>query len=215
MSLVSNPALACLAVAVSATVAVALDWRIRRPGFGFFKLLTTALIVALTVQCGGDAPLLAALALCWAGDAALLAHGTRAFLAGLVLFLLGHVAFLLRWGAVLNGQHWPLPPPAALATGVALLIAATAYLRWLWPRTGRLAWPVLVYMTVLMAMTLAALWLAALQGGAAWRAAAGALLFAASDAMLAWRRFVRPPVWGQAFTLLSYYGALLLISLAP
>jgi uncharacterized membrane protein YhhN len=214
MSLVSNPAIGCLAIAISAMVTVVLDWRRRHPGFGFFKLLTTALIIGLTAQRGADAPLLLALALCWGGDAALLGHGTRAFVAGLVLFLLGHVVFLLRWGAALHAQGWSLPPAAVLVTDLALLLAAVGYLRWLWPRTGRLAWPVLVYMTVLMAMTLAALWLASLSGGTAWRAAAGALLFAASDAMLAWRRFVRPPVWGQAFTLISYYGALTLIGFA-
>lgn len=207
-----------LAIAGSGAAAIALDWRQRHPLFWLFKPLTTLLVIALAARTPHADPtlLLTALLLCLGGDLALLGHGKRAFLAGLVLFLLGHWCFMARYGRALMQAAAPESPALlTLVITAVLVVAVTAYTRWLLPRTGRLRIPVLVYTSTLLALVLLALWLADATGGGQWLAFCGALSFGASDAMLAWRRFVRPPLWGQAFTLATYYSGITLFSLAP
>ena len=64
-------------------------------------------------------------------------------------------------------------------------------------------------------MVLAALLYAGLAERAVPRwAAIGAMLFAVSDAVLAYRKFVAQPWWGQPLTLATYYSAIGLIAWA-
>ncbi len=120
-----------------------------------------------------------ALALSWAGDVALLGSGDAAFQAGLVSFLASHLAWIdaLRKhpgrGRIRTYPALAIPPVAA----------AAAVNVQLWPRTGRDRFPVLVYSVVLLAMSLTAL------DTDSPAAATGGLLFLASDALLALRRF--------------------------
>jgi uncharacterized membrane protein YhhN len=149
---------------------------------------------------------LAGLALSLAGDVALLLPGTRAFLAGLVAFLLAHLAYI----AGLN----PAPPPAA-----ALVLVPVVAVVWLMlfraiavglrrsGETGLLA-PVAVYSVVLALMLLSA-WATLFrpEWSAARRALviAGATLFFASDTLLAWNRFVGPAAGGRLAVMVSYH----------
>jgi uncharacterized membrane protein YhhN len=120
-----------------------------------------------------------ALALSWVGDVALLGSGDAAFQAGLVSFLASHLAWIdaLRKQPVRGrlGKHPALAIPP-LAAGVAMNVL-------LWPRTGRDRVPVLLYSVALLAMSLAAL------DTDSPAAATGGLLFLASDALLALRKF--------------------------
>ena len=207
------------AALVSGIATIASDWRQqRRALFYLAKPLTTLLLTALAWVSLPEGSyrswVLAAFIACWVGDVALMFTGTRAFVLGLSSFLIGH---LLLITAFLTGL--PLAPFAVPSgywlLGLVVLIAVALYTRWLLPRTGKLRLPVLLYLTALITMVLAALLRAGLSDApAAGAALAGALLFALSDAVLAYRKFVTAPWWGQPLTLLTYYSALGLIAVA-
>lgn len=208
------------AALISGLLTIASDWRgVRRPLFYLAKPLTTLLIAALAWLMLASAPgyrswVIAALAFCLAGDVALMFTSRRAFLLGLSAFVLGHVLFIAAF--VTDLPLVPLfVPHTALFGGLVFMALVLGYARWLLPRTGRLKPAVLVYLAVLSAMVLVALLRAGLsESHAASWAAAGALLFALSDGVLAWRKFVAQPWWGQPLTLLSYYLAIGLIAWA-
>ncbi len=118
----------------------------------------------------------------WAGDLALMGEGDVAFLVGIAAFLVMQVCYLVAFLRV--------PGPGLVR---AWKIAAVPYaLIWIavnalvWQGAGDLRIPVLVYSAVAVAMALAALDLVLrLPQALAWRVAAGALLFVASDALIA------------------------------
>lgn len=210
-----------IAMALASGIAtIASDWRgVRRPLFYLAKPLTTVFVIALAFLSLAAAPayrawVLAALACCLVGDIALMFTGSRAFVLGLSSFLLGHLLFIAAFLSDLPHRTAPLPAWLLLAASLFLLPVA-AYARWLLPRTGRLKSAVGLYLCALTAMVLAALWRAGLEpsSAAAW-VCLGALLFAVSDAVLAWRKFVAQPWWGQPVTLLTYYLAIGVIAWA-
>ena len=184
-----------LAIAASAVATIASDWGTRRKAFYLFKPLTTLLIIALAVTLlpvGEQRTLLlAALGFCLVGDIVLMRHGTAAFAAGLSAFLVGHLLFIVAFWQQAPSAGWWL-----------LAVPALAYFAYLQPRTGKL-WPaVALYLAAILGMALAA------AGNGAPLLIVGALLFMASDSVLAWRRFVKPFALGQAATLATYYGGL-------
>ena len=110
---------------------------------------------------------------------ALLASSETAFTAGLVSFLVGHLA----WIAALRqrpGGGYLRTRPALAVPPVAAFGAMNAYL---WQRTGKDRIPVVVYSAVLLAMSLTAL------DSGSPRTAAGGALFLASDTLLALEKF--------------------------
>jgi len=143
--------------------------------------------------------ILAGLLLSVAGDALLLSHGRPAFLAGLVAFLLAHVAYALAFAQRAAYLAWPALPLAAV---LALV------LRWLWPHLGGLRGPVVAYCLVISAMV----WLALGVDGPLVRW--GAVLFYLSDLAVARDRFVRPAFANRLLGLPLYYGAQVLLALA-
>ena len=128
-----------------------------------------------------------------------------AFVAGLAAFLLAHLAYIVAFRHGLRG--------AALAISVPVMaMFAAGNLFGLWPHLpAPLQVPVIAYTAVLA--TMAALALA--RGMAPPRgerrrvrwAAFGAVLFVASDSLLAWDRFAGPLPWAIAGVLASYYAA--------
>lgn len=143
------------------------------------------------------------LILSWIGDVLLIPESKKAFLGGLVSFLLAHVAYA---GAFLGrGQEasW-----GSLAACVAIL-GAIVVARWLLPHVKRadpkMIGPVLVYMAAISVMvTLAA--------GAAARARdpmifLGAAMFYVSDLSVARDKFVAPGLVNRLWGLPLYYAA--------
>ena len=143
---------------------------------------------------------LAALVLSLAGDVFLMLPRDL-FIAGLGSFLLGHIAYI---GGFL------LEPRTAGPTLIAVGVVAdrrgdprTADHR-RGPRasdTPAIAGPVALYMAVISTMVV----LAAGTGEAF--AIAGAAIFFASDAMIAWDRFVRPFRWARPLIMATYHIA--------
>jgi uncharacterized membrane protein YhhN len=151
----------------------------------------------------------AALFLSLLGDGFLLGSGQRWFMAGLAAFLGAHLAYID--GFVIGGVE----PRLLLFWGPAVLVVSLLVGSRVLPPLGRagrrqLLWPALLYLLVISTMVAVA--------GAAGRpaAAAGAVLFYASDGLIAWTRFVRPNTWAALPIMVTYHAgqALLVISLS-
>ena len=183
----SAPVLAALVVAVIVALA---DWiavarddrraeRIAKPA------VVACLILAVLLAEPGAAParwlLLVALAASLAGDWLLLPPGQ--FTAGLVAFLMAHLAYLgifLRVPLASSGLLMGLVVAAVVMITVGRTILREA------GHVGAGA-PVAIYLVAISAMAVAA------SGSGSVTAAVGAWLFVASDAMLGWDRFVGTP----------------------
>ncbi len=206
------------AAIASGLSAIAADRRVRQPWFYLAKPLTTLLIMLLAYIQLAPWPdyrswVLAAYLGCLLGDIALMFPGSRAFMLGLTSFLIGHLLLIAAFAA--ETTLTTVPSVAMLIAAAVFVALVLAYLRWLLPRTGKLAPAVVLYVLALMAMVLTTLWRAAgAADDSAWIVCAGALLFALSDATLAYCKFVRAPSWGQAAILSSYYSAIGLIAWA-
>ena len=123
------------------------------------------------------------------------------FLAGLVAFLLAHLAYLTAYVHLVRRARLILLVPVA-AFGIGSF-------RVLEPSLGDMTIPVALYTTVICCM----LWRAwALIGERpreplkAWSAALGATSFALSDTLVAWNRFVEPSTTLALVLILLYWG---------
>jgi uncharacterized membrane protein YhhN len=142
---------------------------------------------------------LAGLCLSLAGDALLLSARRPAFLAGLVAFLLAHLAYAVAFAGRSAPPAWLLLP---LAAALALV------LRWLWPRLGSMKGPVMAYCLVISAMLFLAL------GVDRPEVRIGAVLFYLSDLTVARDRFVAEERVNRVVGLPLYYAAQLLLALS-
>ncbi len=176
-----------------------------------FKPLTTVLILALALLLpDAVSPLyrtLIAVGILFSlGGDIFLMLPRDAFVWGLASFLVAHLfyiaAYISRAGLQMN---WLLLAPFVLYVAVLLYL--------LLPHTGAVRVPVILYAVVLMAMgwQAAALWWA-VRDTAALLAMAGALLFIASDSILALDKFRAPIPQRDLLIMSTYYGALLLIA---
>ncbi|KRG39934.1 hypothetical protein ARC78_13325 [Stenotrophomonas pictorum JCM 9942] len=140
------------------------------------------------------------------GDVWLMLPGDY-FVAGLIAFLLAHLAYI---SAFLPGLHRRAALPAALC----LAAYAVGYVWLLWPYLpAALRLPVLVYVGVLALMAIAALGRRLQQPvrgasrDSSGRAALGGVLFIASDSVLAWDRFTGGVPLALLLVLSTYYLA--------
>lgn len=138
---------------------------------------------------------LAGLGLALCGDIALIFPGEQAFLAGLGLNLLAHVAYIVAFTA---GSP-PLRPGLGLLMGL-WIVALVAHL---WPGLGPMAGPVSAYGAAIGVM----MWRAAARVSrerAAWLGALGALGFGVCDSLIALDRFGQP-IAGVALPIMASY----------
>jgi uncharacterized membrane protein YhhN len=153
-----------------------------------------ALVALLIYAATGPAPspwLLAALLLSLCGDVALMLPANL-FVVGLAAFLLAHIAYIIDFEATVTWR----------AVWFAIVLAVASPLSWRVIRcvgNVSLRVPVGVYMVVISLMVASAI-----ASGSAL-AAAGALLFFSSDAVIAWNRFVRPFAWAQPVIMVTYH----------
>jgi len=177
------------------------------------KPLATLLILALAfgAPAGADPGvarwILAGLLFSLAGDVLLMLPSDR-FAAGLASFLVAHLCYIAAFTSTAGWQ----PAPLVL---LSLVAAVSLVYRKLSPGLGKLRVPVIVYIAVIVLMAWQAIArCAVLPGAGPPLAAAGALLFAASDSALALARFHRPFRGSQAFVYVSYFAAQWLIALS-
>jgi uncharacterized membrane protein YhhN len=171
-------------------------------------LLAIVLVLVRSQGLGRDRPfhllLVAALALCLAGDVFLMLPGY--FIPGLVSFLAGHLCYLALFK---RGVRW-FPSGRALA---GPLLAAVAMYAILFPHLGPvLKVAVAAYALVIALMAAQAIGRATvLRDAAAVAVAVGSGLFMLSDALLAINRFAQPLPMAQFWVLATYYAAQVLI----
>jgi uncharacterized membrane protein YhhN len=176
-------------------------------------VITVALLSFLTpaVQPSFTLGITVGLVLSLGGDVALMFKSNKAFLTGLVLFLLAHIVYTISF-TVPNGFH-----PQDLVTGGVLLVLGTAIYLYLLPGLGRMKGPVALYILVICLMVNRATstffgdFFTTTQ---AWLLTLGATLFYFSDLVLAINRF-RHPFEANRFGLFLYFGGQLLIALSP
>lgn len=176
-----------------------------------FKPLTTGLIllVALTLPDPVSAiyRMLVAVGIIFslAGDVFLMLPGNT-FVWGLVSFLVAHLFYI---GAYVSRGgfrfHWFVLLPFVIYGGVLVYL--------LWPHIGEFRIPVIVYAVVLVAMgwQAAELWWS-VRDTAALLAMIGAILFLASDSILALDKFRSPLPQRDLLIMSTYYAAQLLIA---
>ncbi|MDB4969877.1 MAG: YhhN family protein [Myxococcales bacterium] len=161
--------------------------------------------LAAGVHDGFAAAIVAGLALSLVGDVFLISKDKAAFRAGLVSFLLGHLAFAVAF--LFRGVR---PGATALAL-VALTGAALPIGRWLLPYVDtKMRVPVIAYVVVISTMVALAAGTVAAHGHAILLAAA--VGFFLSDLAVARDRFVAHGFVNRLWGLPLYYGAQLLFA---
>lgn len=138
------------------------------------------------------------------GDVCLLGSGKKAFIAGLISFLFGHVAYVVAF-AMLPIR---VVPAALTAIPVALFMLGVA--RWVFPHAPSMRLPIGAYMLVISVMLIVAM--AAGADGAPWTVPVGALLFTLSDITVVRHRFAKAEAANRLLGLPMYYVAQLLIA---
>lgn len=137
------------------------------------------------------------------GDVLLIPKDERAFLGGLVSFLLAHVAYAAAF--VVRGVDWLWVGVAALA----MIAVAIPVLRWLWPHVKPpMRGPVAAYIVVITAMVALAV------GTLSPWLIAGAVGFYLSDISVAKGRFVGQSLGNRAWGLPLYFFSQLVLATA-
>ncbi len=208
-----DTALLVLALALLAGLLMAEKQSRTGPVLTFKTPLSTLFVAAALIQ---PHPIqsyyhwvLAGLVLGLIGDVCLALKGNRAFRAGLISFLLGHIMYVVAFVGLTRPLDW-------LMLG-HLLIAAVSLgvFWWLRPHLGSMLLPVCLYIVVISVM-MAAAWVAFLNPElapkGAWAIFLGALCFYASDIFVARDRFVKSQFLNRLLGLPLYYGGQFLIA---
>jgi uncharacterized membrane protein YhhN len=206
---VTAPLVLATAVVVGVLVSVERSetrWRVPIKGLASTGFLAIAIASGAFDSTYGTI-LFVGLVLAWVGDVLLALPSRAAFLAGLVSFLLGHVAYVVAFGA--RGLAWLF----VVTTGGGVVVAAVLVWRWLRPHLDPgMVQPVTAYVVVISAMVTAAFATAGsdLDG----RIVAGAMLFYFSDLVVARQRFVTPGFVNRLVGLPLYYAGQVLLALS-
>jgi len=199
--------LTALAVA-ELLVAERRDWRagvwIAKPlaSIGFIA----AALAAGALDTGYGCWILVGLVLSWFGDVFLIPRGApRVFQAGVLSFLLGHVAYTIAFAV--RG----LDPSGSLLAALVLLAPVVLVVRWLLPHVeAEMKVPVYAYVVVISAMVVCAA--GAVAAAAVPTILLGALMFYVSDLAVARERFVTDTFRNKLWGLPLYYGAQLVLA---
>lgn len=180
------PLLLASAAAAALWYGLAHAGRDRSHAATLIKTASTALLALVALLAGAPVWITLGLALGSVGDYALARGDQRSFLAGMLAFALGHLAYVLGF-AGLGSPDWSGAGLTAGLAGLAALGLVASTEGWLAPHTGALRAPVRAYGLVIGAMALAAILLPpGLGRGWLWL---GVAMFVASDAVLALRLF--------------------------
>lgn len=174
-----------------------------------FRLLSKPLLMPLLalfylLSAGDNTWVYIALLGAWVGDIALLRFSQKAFIAGLVSFLTGHIAMLCALYGLIPAEA-NIPWLGIIMVKISLATGAFWYLK---PHLGSLKPAVLTYCLVLASKGIVAIGLLqALDSDAGLMLAAGALIFMLSDLLLAINRFVHPINKAHLWVMSTYTSA--------
>lgn len=177
----------------------------------WLKMAASSLVVVIALVTAEEATayvvfVTAALCASWIGDLALSFASQRAFVTGLLAFALAHVLYVISFASLGS------PNVVWLMIGAAIMAAVGfTVVRWLRPHLpDPLAVPVMVYIVIIGAMV--ALAFGTVGGsGASWLPEA-AVLFAASDILVARNQFTSPSTMNRVLGLPLYFAAQVLFA---
>lgn len=176
-----------------------------RPYPGDVVLKTSMCVLLALIAWRAQAKLLSvALLFSAAGDAFLGLDGQRLFVPGLASFLITHVlysALFVRTAKTARAARSPM----RMAVLVITPLFAVSFILVLWPKLGGLALPVALYMIAIVTMALLSLRIVH------WAVPLGAILFVASDSLIALGKFLWTAPWVSPAIWITYALAQLLI----
>jgi len=164
--------------------------------------VTTALLQSYSVPAYYHY-LLVGLIFCLVGDVCLALPQRKAFMGGLVAFLIGHVLYIFSFSSLIPISHW-FSPGLFIIVGISALIFF-----WLHPHLKSMLIPVLIYILVITLMASGA-W--AVFGKSSFQISgralilAGALCFYVSDVFVARHRFIKEEYRNRLLGLPLYYA---------
>jgi uncharacterized membrane protein YhhN len=195
-----------------AALGVLLYYEARRPRRRRYpKMVASTAFIAVAISVGAlDTPfgtiIVVGLVLSWFGDLFLALDGRGPFVAGLVAFLAGHVAYVIAFTNRGLGDQIFIPIAAVIIVGAVIG-------RWLLPTVPKeLMGPVIAYIVVISAMVAFAV--STNTFDADWRIPVGAVAFYLSDIGVARERFAAPGWINRIVGLPLYYGGQLLLAWA-
>src|SRR4030043_1396469 len=146
--------------------------------------------------------LLVGLIFCLVGDVCLALPQKKAFMGGLVAFLVGHLLYILSFSSLIPISHW-------FSSGLFIFFGISALIFfWLRPHLKSMLIPVLIYILVITIMAIGALavfWKSSFQVSGRVLILAGALCFYVSDLFVARHRFIKEEYRNRLFGLPLYY----------
>lgn len=198
---------------VSAILHIRAEYQGQRRSVYLFKPLTMIWIILIALEAQSRVSsfykytIIAGLLCSLLGDIFLMLPSDR-FVPGLLSFLVAHLFYI---AAFTSGQT----SPDALWYALPFLVYGGIMLWILFPHLGKMKLPVVIYMLLilLMAWQAFARWMSTGQAGS-MLAFCGALLFTASDSMLALNRFRGRIRHAQFYILSTYFTAQWLIALS-
>lgn len=207
-----KPALVVASIAAATFVLVTCRLLDLRSAALLAKLIASSGFLLLAWTVGATATsygrwILAGLGLSWCGDLLLEGRGDDFFLAGLVSFLLAHLAYVAAFAG--RGIESKRAAAALLIVGTMSWGVAAWLEPWLPPS---LALPVHAYTAVISVMVVTAI--GTTGRGAPLLVPAGALLFYLSDLSVAAGQFMQPDFPNYAWGLPCYYAGQVLLALS-
>ena len=179
----------------------------------YSKVLLMPLLIAYVYEAAKKNVTLLVLLLCaalifsWGGDVALLYEGDTYFLLGMGSFLIAQLiyAYLFKKSIQLkiHWKWWYIAPVLLLTIG---------FLSQVLPKAGVFQIPIAVYALAISTMAIIAIARHGKVGEKSFKlVVAGAIIFVISDCTIAWNKFVMPFGLADAFVMLTYTTAQLLI----
>ena len=150
----------------------------------------------------GGLALIAGLGLSLIGDLCLLSDEKRIFKAGILAFLVAHIAYVVLF--VILGVHWTWVGAGVITVGLLAIVIG----RVLAPYVGSLKGAVYAYIAVISVMVAMAIGMGAFESGPGRVGLLmSAIAFFLSDLCVARQRFMTPGLINKAFGLPLYFGA--------
>lgn len=179
----------------------------------YSKVLLMPLLIAYVYETAKKNVTLLVLLLCaalifsWGGDVALIYEGDTYFLLGMGSFLIAQLIyaylFMKSIQLKIHWKWWYIAPVLLLTIG---------FLSQVLPKAGAFQIPIAVYALAISAMAITALARHGKVGEKSFKlVAAGALIFVISDCTIAWNKFVMPFEVADAFVMLTYTAAQVMI----
>lgn len=163
--------------------------------------LSLAVLAFISVSGSRGKLLFTSLLFCAAADVALELAGGKYFVAGLGLFLIAHIFFIITFSSDFKFQKSKVP------VIVLLIVYSTMMAFVLTPSLKEMAIPVYVYMTALTLVGIFASLRAAQNNFTLY----GAIAFIVSDSVLAVNKFMMPVPAADFIIMITYYASLFLI----